>query len=76
MLAYHAVPVGRVLLVEEVLNELGDLLLGLFLIDGAVDLLLHIVLHVLVHLAHNPSDVTLCHSILWCILFKLIIFIP
>jgi hypothetical protein len=61
VLADDAVPVGRVLLVEEGLDELGNFLLGLLLIDGSVDLLLNIVLHVLVHLADYPGNVTLCH---------------
>ena len=61
MLADHTVPVGGVFLVKEILDELRDLLLSLFLIDGTVDLLFNIILHVLVHLADDPSNVTLCH---------------
>ena len=61
VLADDAVPVGRVLLVEERFEVLRDFLLGLFLIDGAVHLLLHVVLHVLVHLAHDPSHAALRH---------------
>ena len=64
VLADDAVPVGRVLLVEEGLDELGNFLLGLLLIDGSVDLLLNIVLHVLVHLADYPGNVTLSHFLL------------
>ena len=61
MLADHTVPVGGVFLVKEILDELRDLLLSLFLIDGTVDLLFNIILHVLVHLADDPSNATLCH---------------
>ena len=61
MLANDAMPVRRVLLIEEGLQVFGYLFLGLFLVDCAVDLLLNVVLHVLVHLADHPGNITLCH---------------
>ena len=56
-----AMPVGTVGLIKELLDELTDLPLGFFLIDGFIDLLLDLVFHVLVHFADNPVNVSLCH---------------
>ena len=61
MLTHTAVPVGTVGLVEEFLNKFTDVLFGLVLIDGLVDLLLNIVFHFLVHFADNPFNITLGH---------------
>ncbi|TNV76624.1 hypothetical protein FGO68_gene4135 [Halteria grandinella] len=61
VLSDDTVPVGRVLFVEEGLEIFGDFLLSLFLIDSAVNLLLDVVFHVLVHLADHPCHIALCH---------------
>lgn len=61
MLTHATVPVGAVGLIKEFLNKLADVFLGLVLIDGFVDLLLHIVFHFLVHFADDPLHITLGH---------------
>ena len=59
VLAHDAVPVGRVLLVEVLLDELGDLLLvAVVLVYGHVHLFLDVRLHVRGHLANDPVDVS------------------
>ena len=61
MLADAAVPVGAVLGVEELLDELGDTLLVRELIEGLVDLVLDLGLHFVVHLADDPLHITFSH---------------
>ena len=61
MFSDTAMPVGTIRLIKELLNELTDLPLGFFLIDGFINLLLDIIFHVLVHLADNPGNVSFGH---------------
>ena len=62
MLSNDAVPVGRILFVKEFLDALGnELLITVKLINGQVDLLLHVLLHVVGHLANDPCYITLRH---------------
>ena len=62
MFSNHAVPVGRILFVKEFLDALGnELLITVKLINGQVDLLLHVLLHVVGHLANDPCYITLRH---------------
>ena len=60
VLPYYAVPVGRVLLVEEAFDELGDLLLGILVVHDVVDLLLEVGLHLFAHLADDPLHSSFC----------------
>ena len=61
MLADNAVPVGSVLAVEVLLDELGDLLFGVRFIEGEVNLLLNVLFHVNSHFTDDPLDVSLSH---------------
>ncbi len=61
MLSDYAVPVGRVLLVEEALEILRNLFLCLLAVNSSVNLLLNIVFHVLVHLTDDPCHASLRH---------------
>ena len=63
VLAYDAVPVGRVLAVEELLDALADLLFraAVVFINRQVHLLLDVLLHLHCHLADYPLHVTFRH---------------
>ena len=62
VLAYAAVPVWSVVLIEECLDVFTYILFTLLsLINGLVNLLFDICLHVGVHFADNPGDVSFSH---------------
>ena len=65
MLSNDTVPVGRILFVKEFLDTFGNgLLITVVLINGQVDLFLHVLLHVVGHLANDPCYITLRHFLL------------
>ena len=54
VLSNYTVPVGRVFLVEEAFEVLGNLLLGFLAVNGFVDLRLDVFLHFGRHFANRP----------------------
>ena len=74
VLSHNAVPIGRVLLVEESLDEFCNIFFCVLLVHDVVDLLLEVSLHFFVHLADDPRDSSLCsHYVGVIILFKQLI---
>ena len=62
VLAHHAVPIGRILLVKELLDAFRDqLLVAIVFINCQIHLLLDVLLHVGSHFTDDPVDVTLSH---------------
>lgn len=63
VLSDNAVPVWRVLAVEEFFNALADLLFraAVIFINCQVHLLFHVLLHFRSHFADYPLYVTFCH---------------
>ncbi len=64
MLAHDTVPVWRVFVVKESFDVLRDFLFSLLLVNGPIDLLLHVVLHLGFHLADDPSYIALSHFLI------------
>lgn len=62
MLANHAVPVRRILFIEEILDVFRNSLLSFVGIDGSVYLLFDILEHLVVHLCDDLLQVSFRHA--------------
>lgn len=60
MLANNTVPIGRILRVKDGLDMLCNVLLRVFLIHDEVNLLLELGFHLLVHLADDVVNNSIC----------------
>ena len=61
VLSHTAMPVWSIVTVEELLDALADILLGLAIVNSVVNLLFDIILHVLIHFTNDPGDASFSH---------------